>query len=190
MAFCKKCGAEIGEDTKFCPSCGTATEETITQSTVEQTEQAQPQQEKKNDFVSKLTSLNDTKDTTSEFDSADIQQNSGISVLSYFGILFLIPYLAKKDSKFAQFHAKQGFNLFLVDIALIIVNALLHLIKFTETQYLWGYPMTVKYTPWFITVICVLLGLGVLAFAVLGIINAVTGKAKELPFIGKFKILK
>ena len=186
MAFCKNCGTELTEGTKFCPSCGSAIDETI------QTQQAQQQQNKSiNDFISKVSSINDTTDTTSDFDSADIEQNKGISVLSYFGILFLVPYLSRKESKFAQFHAKQGFNLFLTYIAFIIVNILLHLIQFTKTQYVYGYPIgEVEYTPWFVTLICTLLGLCVFALAIIGIINAVSGKAKELPLIGKIKILK
>jgi len=39
---------------------------------------------------------------------SDIQENKVMAALSYLGILVLIPLLAKKDSKFAQFHAKQG----------------------------------------------------------------------------------
>ena len=185
MAFCKKCGQELSEDTKFCPSCG----ESVSQ---ENTEQAQPQQqEKNNDLMSKISSLNDTADTTSEYDPADIQQNKGISVLSYLGILFLVPYLSKKESKFAQFHAKQGFNLFLVDIAYTIIYILLHLIKFTRKQYFMGYAVyEEKYTPWFITLICALISLAIMILAIIGIVNAATGKAKELPLIGKFKILK
>jgi uncharacterized membrane protein len=38
----------------------------------------------------------------------DADENKLWGVLAYLGILVLIPLLAKKDSKFAQFHAKQG----------------------------------------------------------------------------------
>lgn len=43
----------------------------------------------------------------------DIQKNKYIAALSYLSILFLIPLLLKKDSPFAQFHAKQGLVLFI-----------------------------------------------------------------------------
>lgn len=42
------------------------------------------------------------------FDQKDIADNKFIAALSYLGILFLVPLLVKKDSPFAQFHAKQG----------------------------------------------------------------------------------
>lgn len=38
----------------------------------------------------------------------DAEENKFVAALSYLGILFLVPLLAKKDSPFAQFHAKQG----------------------------------------------------------------------------------
>ncbi len=46
----------------------------------------------------------------------DIEQNNTIAALSYVWILFLIPMLAKRRSKFCQFHAKQGLVLFIVEI--------------------------------------------------------------------------
>ncbi len=45
---------------------------------------------------------------------SDIEQNKTIAALSYVSILFLIPLLGKKRSKFSQFHAKQGLILFIV----------------------------------------------------------------------------
>jgi uncharacterized membrane protein len=47
------------------------------------------------------------------FDAKDIEENKFLACLSYLGILFLIPLLAKKDSPFAQEHAKQGLVVFL-----------------------------------------------------------------------------
>jgi len=47
----------------------------------------------------------------------DILENKSIAVLSYLWILCLIPLLTKKDSKFVQFHAKQGLVLLIIEIA-------------------------------------------------------------------------
>jgi uncharacterized membrane protein len=57
--------------------------------------------------------------TTSTPDK-DVEENKGIAALSYVWILFLVPLLGKKDSKFAQFHAKQGLILFIISFATII----------------------------------------------------------------------
>lgn len=49
-------------------------------------------------------------------DATDAEKNKYTALFSYIYILFLIPLLAKRDSKFCQFHAKQGLVLFVIDI--------------------------------------------------------------------------
>ena len=78
---------------------------------------------------------------------------------------FLIVILAKKDNKFAMYHAKQSLVLFIV---YIIGWVILVFIPFLG----WGL-MPIW---WIIMVI----------FTVIGIINALTGKQKPLPIIGKY----
>jgi len=56
------------------------------------------------------------------FDKKDIEDNKVLAAVGYIGILCLIPLLAKKDSKFAQEHGKQGFILFVAEIAIWIVG--------------------------------------------------------------------
>jgi len=46
----------------------------------------------------------------------DINQNKHAAALSYIWVLCLIPLLFKRKSKFAQFHAKQGLVLFIIEI--------------------------------------------------------------------------
>lgn len=48
------------------------------------------------------------------FSENDIHENKGVAAIGYLNILFLIPLLLKKDSPFAQFHAKQGLYLFVI----------------------------------------------------------------------------
>ena len=42
------------------------------------------------------------------FDAKDIADNKVVATLSYLFVFVLVPLLLKKDSRFAQFHAKQG----------------------------------------------------------------------------------
>jgi uncharacterized membrane protein len=49
-------------------------------------------------------------------DATDAQENKYTAALSYIWILFLIPLLTKKDSKFCQHHAKQGLILFIISL--------------------------------------------------------------------------
>ncbi|MBQ2774915.1 MAG: zinc-ribbon domain-containing protein [Clostridia bacterium] len=178
MAFCGKCGAQIEENAKFCPSCGAPTEAPA----VEQAAPAQeaPQQaapEQKNDFSAKISALNDTADTTAEFEQEDIDKNKVMAILAYLSWLVLIPLLAAKDSKFARFHTNQGLVLAIAEViwgvAYSIVSAILGAIHLG-----------------FIASILGLVSILFLVLTIIGIINAANGKAKELPVVGKFKILK
>ncbi|MGB9769966.1 DUF4870 domain-containing protein [Caldisericum exile] len=56
-----------------------------------------------------------------DFDPRDVEENKVIASLSYISILFLIPLLVKRDSKFCIEHAKQGLVLFIFGIALSII---------------------------------------------------------------------
>lgn len=46
----------------------------------------------------------------------DVEANKTVAALSYAWILCLVPLLGKRDSKFAQFHAKQGLVLFGIEL--------------------------------------------------------------------------
>jgi len=86
------------------------------------------------------------------------------AVLSYIGILFLVPLLACKDSAFAQFHAKQGLVLFIAEIATMFIA--------------W-----IPILGWIVGFVCWIIWL---VLSLIGIINVLSGKQKPLPIIGKF----
>lgn len=111
-------------------------------------------------------------DYTSQMNPNDIQQNKVMAVLAYIGILFLVPLLAAPNSQYARFHTNQGLVLFLTDIVAGIVSGIFALIPFVG---------------W---IISSLLGIAIFVFMILGIVNAATGAAKELPLIGKIRIIK
>ena len=130
--------------------------------------------EKKSGFQETLDKVEDqfknAPDSTAEFDQADISSNKLMAVLAYIGILVLIPLFAAKNSKYARFHTNQGLVLLIVAIIVNILGSILGRIH-------------LGFIGWILDVL-------VFVFALLGIINAAQGKAKELPFIGKYKILK
>ncbi|MGI6508084.1 MAG: hypothetical protein ACOX4A_06835 [Saccharofermentanales bacterium] len=102
-----------------------------------------------------------------------------MAILAYFGILVLIPLFAAKESKFARYHVNQGLVLFIAEVAYGIVYAIL-------SSIIWA----ISWRLYFITRIIGIFSLVFLVLSVIGIVNAVNGQAKELPVIGKFKILK
>ena len=88
----------------------------------------------------------------------DIEENKLVAVLSYIGILFLIPMFAKKESKFSQFHAKQGLVLFLLEVLALVLMPLFGL--------------------------GILLNLAAFILSVIGVINVLGGKMVKIPLIG------
>ena len=56
-------------------------------------------------FEQAKTAVNDVKDQTSEFTKEEIDNGKGMAILSYIGILVLIPYFAEKNNKFVVFHS-------------------------------------------------------------------------------------
>ncbi len=131
------------------------------------------------DFKESFDKMMDTKDETGSMDKKDAEDNKIMGILAYIGILVLIPIFGAKESKFARFHANQGLVLLIVEVIIAIVFAILGAI-------LGGVPVLgtiISIINWVISLCC-------LALAILGIYNAATGKAKQLPLIGGFQILK
>ena len=122
-------------------------------------------------YIMKTDFMN-TPDTTSYFDKQDIESNKVMALLCYIGILWLIPMLAAKDSKFAQYHVNQGIVLTLGSLVVSVACFIIVLIPILG---------------WIVAPIA---GLIPTAMMILGIVNVCQGKAKELPFIGSYRILK
>jgi uncharacterized membrane protein len=98
---------------------------------------------------------------------ADIENNRTMGILAY--ILFLIPLLAAKDSKFAMYHANQGLVLLISAVAAQVVAG---------------------FIPFLGMLLASLCSLAALALVVIGIINASKGEMKPLPLIGGITLLK
>ena len=127
------------------------------------------------DLNDKLNELTNTEDSTSRFDPTDIENNKAMAVLAYLSWLVLIPLFAAKESPFARFHVNQGLVLAIAEIIAWVVFGILSRIPLIG---------------WLFAVIEWLVSLACLVLAILGIVNAINGKAKDLPVIGKFRILK
>ena len=63
-----------------------------------------------------MKNMTDVKSNNKTSRDLDVELNKTVAALSYIWILCLVPLLAKKDSEYAQFHAKQGLVLFIVEI--------------------------------------------------------------------------
>jgi len=138
MAYCRQCGAQLPDTAAYCPSCGAR------------------------------TAAGENASGQYGGTRSDIEDNKLISILCYFGIFFLIPYLTRPESRFVKFHSNQGLVLFLFCL-------------------ISGAAAKIPVLGWLVGMAC-----GVFGFVcfVLGIVNVCNGEMKELPLLGQIQILK
>lgn len=115
-------------------------------------------------------------------DPMDVAGNRGKAVLSYFGLLVLIPIFAGKYSPYARFHANQGLVLLIAEVLYSIVESVIMNVG--------GWLLIPTGLMWLLSMALNLVGLAIFVLAVLGIYNAAKGLMKELPIIGKIRLLK
>ncbi len=115
--------------------------------------------------------------TAEELERKDAEENKVMSILAYLGILVLIPILCAPKSAFARYHANQGLILWICSAvfstATGVIGTILQLV---------GLLAVITMLNIFYLVFVV--------FAIMGIVNVCNGAKKELPLIGKYKILK
>lgn len=87
----------------------------------------------------------------------DVEANKTVAALSYVSVLFIVPLLAKRDSKFCQFHAKQGLVLFIAELIGMFIC--------------------------WIPVIGWLYCLGLLVVAIMAVVRVLNGEWWEMPYI-------
>lgn len=118
-------------------------------------------------------------DNTGNSNQNDQSNTILFSILSYIGILWLIPLLVEKNDKVVRFHVNQGLVLFIFDIiGSIAVGILSAIFVFIPVISFLG------------VVIASLFGILCFVLMIIGIVNAANKSEKPLPIIGKFQVLK
>lgn len=100
----------------------------------------------------------------SEASTFDFSQKNLIAAASYFGPLVVIPFLTNKEDPFTKFHIKQGLVLLIVYLILYVFGGFMY--------FLWP--------------IISLINFGLLVLSIIGIVNTLQRKEKELPLLGQF----
>lgn len=115
---------------------------------------------KKEDFMS------DHKETVQVATKEDVEKNKLNAVLSYLGILIIVPLMSDdaKKSPFAKHHLNQGLVLLIAGVVGSVV--------------------------YWIPIIGWAAGIAVFVIWVMGLISAIQGEMKKLPLIGDIKIIK
>ena len=105
-----------------------------------------------------------TQSTTQSTSTEKIENKTLMAILAYLSILIIIPYLTSKDDPFVKYHIKQGAVLLVIEL----------IVWFAGTM-IWGlYPLLM------------LVNVATLALSIIGILNVLNGKEKELPLVGQF----
>jgi fumarate reductase subunit D len=91
-------------------------------------------------------------------------QISAMALISYLGILCLIPILTKDQDEFVKFHSRQGLVILIGEVAVLIVMFLI--------PPLWG--------------LLGLVNLFWLVLSIVGIMNVINNKKEQIPLVGKF----
>lgn len=164
MPVCKQCGDELADGASFCASCGAATADISPAPPEKSGEGAGNTVDKVKTATKRFL---DTPEITESIEKDDASGNKLMGILCYIGILVIIPWLVKRDSKFVQFHANQGILLLILWIAV---------------GFIWLIPV-VKW------IVCIVTALALCACIVFGIMGVVKGKAKQLPLIGKIQLI-
>jgi fumarate reductase subunit D len=91
-------------------------------------------------------------------------------VLSYLGILSLIPLLAKKDDPEVQWHAKNGVALFLAELVWVAIRVALIFIR-------------IPFVGCGMTMVSCVVWIGFLALSIVCIVKATQGQRFRIPII-------
>jgi uncharacterized membrane protein len=110
--------------------------------------------------------MTEAKDAPKVAQSEDIEKNKVNAVLSYFGILIIIPLLSDdaKKSPYAKFHMNQGLVL-------------------TIAGFLSGLVVWIPVLGW-------ALGIALFVIWIMGVIGAVQGEMKKVPLLGNIELIK
>jgi uncharacterized membrane protein len=104
----------------------------------------------------------------------EIESGKTMGILAY--IFFIIPLLAARDNKFAMYHTEQAIILW---IAFIVIYIALWIVTFIIGQISSSIACVVSIAgilPW----------IAYLVLWIMGLMNAIGGKVKELPVVGAY----
>ncbi len=163
MAFCKNCGNPISDGAAFCANCGSPVDNT--QQPAQNTQQA-PQQP--------------VQPTVMNRDGSVLPADKSLAWLSYipWAPVFLVPLFVRKDSEYCQYHVKQGATLWTVGVVYEILKAITLAIFNAMPFGFWVISRIFNLIFWSGSIFLFVL-------AIIGIVNAATGKKNEVLLIGK-----
>ena len=114
-----------------------------------------------------------------ECSKRDAGDNRMIAVLAYLGVLAVALFWVEKKSEFVRYHMGQGLTLLVLEIVYGIVY-----------QFLTVVVLLVSWRLYFIVRILGYMAVVFPVLALIGIMNVVNGQERELPVIGKIRVVR
>ncbi len=140
--FCPKCGTNVPEGNRFCPTCG----------------------ESMGAFAKEPAA----NDRTAMFTEEDRERTRFLAALCYLNVFFsVIGLLAEPDSKFIRYHLNQSLML---TVGVIVCSA----------------AAIIPIIGWIVATVG---GIAIFVFEIMGIVNALNKRAKDLPLTGKYTVI-
>lgn len=192
MTYCVKCGAKVEDGIQICPECGSAIPGAAEYGYGygKQYESSAGQEQYQEQYQYQYQNQTQTQGQTyaqggyqgrEYFGAEDVQRNKAMGVLSYIGILVLIPILAgDRRSEYVKFHINQGFALFILS----------KIIDLLSGNWVWGLHSLIDFGGRWFSGIFDILDLACFILMIVGIVSACKGEKKEMPVIGQIKIWK
>lgn len=184
MAYCVKCGAKVDDGIRFCPCCGAE----IPLGQGQYGQQGQGQDQQYYDHGGQQGQYGQQRQYSQQgpygqqregyFHPEDVRANKVMAVLSYIGILVLVPLLAgNKSSEYLRHHIDQGLVIWIGSLLADILSGggFLGFAFFSSV--------------WPLELVGGILSLVFFILMIVGIVDACRGVRRELPVVGAFKIL-
>jgi len=166
--YCNHCGAQIPDNSLFCPNCGKNT--APASSSHQQTPPSGWNQTNSNQYTSS-------------------QNNSKlICALAFIPILFWLPLVAEKDNPLGRHCANQGLLLLLVGVVFRVLQIVLSAVLGISDFFLMDIAAGLFHL--IFGLLSTIISILILACTVIGIINTYKGERFEIPIIGQIQIIK
>ena len=145
-----------------------------------------PQKGVEDKIIEKVENFVNTTDYRNDYETEDVKKNKSNAMICY--IPFVVYYFLftgkYKKSNYLFFHANQGFSVTIIWVISFIISKVLGTLfaikNLYVTAYIPNWVNAVSYSLYFIA----------LLLSAFGFVNTLNENSKELPVIGKIKLLK
>ena len=138
-----------------------------------------------------IANLQNTRDFTANYNAQDFAAHKTQCILASLGITFWVPYVACRDSQSSRFYANQGLLTLIMEIVFGFIFSLFGNIintAFMVNTYDGGYQLS--FAGWIVSIIVAAIVFAIPAFVIVtSIMNIRAGKIKEIPFLGKLRLI-